>query len=229
MNITNYIFIQILSLILLQFFGIESNFIKSKYQELILFALSSFMGIIFTNLFFPLKLSVLQSNSEIEEKKDSILIVEGNPLRLKYSEQKDRSVVVTVMIEQNRSNFLIIFLYRLLIRVFDLSIYITTRDLKIQPKYLQDSKVDIVPRGIKIKLAAHLLDNTFLGINTVDPIKVTYLLDYSEDNLGEKRNYYIQPKFTLSNTKMSKFCNWFLKVLFHCKEMEVYKVYYKQR
>lgn len=227
MNIANFIAAQLISLVFLQFLGIDSSFIKSKYQELLLFVSTSLMGIFLTKLFFPIRLSVLQSNSEIEEKKDTILIAEGNPLSLRNGED-DRSVTVTVNIEQSESSFMLRWLYKFLVKIFDLSIYIKTTDLKIQPKSLQDSRVEIIPGGIKIKLAEHLLNNAFLGINAEDPLKVTYVLDLLRNNLGEKRNYYIKPMFTLGNNVFSKFLNWSLEVLFHCKDMEIYKVYYKE-
>lgn len=228
MNIINFIAAQLASLAFLQFIGMESSFIKSKYQELLLFIATSIMGAFLTKLFFPIRLSVLQSNSEIEEKKDTILIAEGNPLRLRHSNEGDRSVTVTINIEQNDSSFVFMWFYKLIIRISDLSIFIKTSDLRIQPKFLQDSRVEIVSGGIKIKLADHLLNNAFLGINAEDPLKVTYLLDFLGNNLGEKRNYYIKPMFTSGNSIFSKFSNWVLKILFHCKEMEIYKVYYKE-
>lgn len=182
-NLRNFILQLIITCGLLKYnvFKFEEKFLKNQIETLkyglvvagIIFILAIFIGY----FIFPLTLEIEQKN-KIDDKNETRFLVDANTNNV-ITSNIERQIEITVKIKRNKSLFDA--LYYLLIRIFNINIFIIADGFVLTPDrsiYIEDC----MNNGIKINLYRYIVNN----VDTLNSRKLKFFYQINEGaNLGD--------------------------------------------
>lgn len=182
-NLRNFILQLIITYGLLKYnvFKFEEKFLKDQIETLkyglivagIIFILAIFIGY----FIFPLTLEIEQKN-KIDDKNETRFLVDANTNNV-ITSNIERQIEITVKIKRNKSLFDA--LYYLLIRIFNINIFIIADGFVLTPDrsiYIEDC----MNNGIKINLYRYIVNN----VDTLNSRNLKFFYQINEGaNLGD--------------------------------------------